>query len=126
LPGCELLAHRFHPLAKCRDLRPAVRCRVNQLLDIDGISRSENLPDVGEQRLDLHEDAEVLAVGAGEQVQADGTAVHERCRHLPIAHDHAQMRAVVTHERFTEVSHGLRIELAKIPVARFAHFRFAA
>jgi len=87
---------------------------------------SKRCSNFAEERLDLGEDADVLAVAVGEKFQADGAVFDEGGGHLPIADDHAQIGAIFAKNRGVEVRERLGIEITKIPVARFAHGLFAA
>ena len=84
--SCRELSHDCgHAFAKCRNLLPAVRRRVDQLFKLGGKERSSGSPDFAEQRLELREDADVFAaVAIIEELQADSSVVDQRCRHVPV------------------------------------------
>src|SRR5579859_119265 len=126
LGGLHLCVDGLHPLAGLGDALAAVWCSVDQLLEAGGKLRAVRCPDFAEERLDLGEDADVLAVAVGEKFQADGAVFDQRGGHLPIADHHTQIGAIFTKHRGVEVRKRLGIEVAKIPIAGVAHLLFAA
>src|SRR6516225_9447849 len=88
--------------------------------------RSKYLANLAEQRLNLRKDSNVLRVAVTEKVEVDGAAVDKRCGHIPVGDDHAQIPIMLAEQRRLEIGKGLLIELAEIPIARFAHGFFAA
>src|SRR5580704_19066738 len=68
----------FHSLARFGYALAAVGGGVDQLLKAGGKLRAVRGADFAEERLDLGEDADVLAVAVGEKFQTDGAVFDER------------------------------------------------
>src|SRR5579862_2414110 len=123
LPG-HLGADRFHLFTGASSTFAALRCGIDQLLQVGGKLRSKVRPDFAENRLNLGENSDLLAIGVGEKIQADGSAIHQRRSHVPISDHHAHVAAMFAEDRGAKVRYGFRVEIAKIPFAGFAHRLF--
>src|SRR5581483_5185947 len=95
LPRFELGTDCLHTFPhSCGTLSGAWR-RVDELFKIDESLRSETCAHFAEKWLELGEDHEMLAIRFIEKVGTDCSVVDERCCHVPVAHDHPQMPAVL-------------------------------
>src|SRR5258706_9050264 len=80
----------LHSLAGFGDALAAVWGCVDKFFEAGGELWSKRCSNFAEERLDLGEDADMLAVAVGEKFQADSAVFDEGAGHLPIADDHAQ------------------------------------
>src|SRR6267378_1842300 len=98
----------------------------DELLEMaQGLGRIHQLPQVLENRFDLGEDKQVLTGCVVEHLFVNGAVVHQRCCHVPVRGDHAQMSAVFAEHRFHVLVDGGWVK-GKKPIARFAHGCFAS
>src|SRR5580704_14758343 len=117
-------ADRFHLFTGASSTFAAVRHGIDQLLQVGGKLRSKVRPDFAENRLNLREYSDMFAVGVGKKIQADGSAIHQRRSHVPISDHHAHVAAMLAEDSSAKVRHRFRVEVAKIPIAGFAHRLF--
>ncbi len=84
----EALAHRGHRLLRARPLHDHL-LEVHEVVGVAGPGAV-----LGQERLDLGQDDQLLAVGVVEHLLVDGAVGDERRRHVPVARHHAEVAAM--------------------------------